>query len=222
MYLQIAFSALTLLVGRQEGHPACKKLEWWGTGVVICLDRDATCIWPSWCHCHSMSLASVKSTLISPFWYRMTRVVPEKGPLNVCVCVCVCVCACVRACVCACVCVMYLQNRRHRCGKWNWLIIDWLVTPRLAGVLFSPPFVCAFVCWVVTIIIIIIIIMVASPARDIASLHHHVHDRLHTPPVVNRITQNVIGVDFLKRNLKIVGQRWVDYISEVIRDIFLA
>jgi len=23
-----AFSALTLLVGRQEGHPACKKQEW--------------------------------------------------------------------------------------------------------------------------------------------------------------------------------------------------
>jgi len=35
------FSALTLLVGRQEGHPACKKLEWWGTGLVICLERDA-------------------------------------------------------------------------------------------------------------------------------------------------------------------------------------
>jgi len=32
-----AFSALTLLVGRQEGHPACKKLEWLGAGVVICL-----------------------------------------------------------------------------------------------------------------------------------------------------------------------------------------
>ena len=28
-----------LLVGRQEGHPACKKLEWWGAGVVICLER---------------------------------------------------------------------------------------------------------------------------------------------------------------------------------------
>jgi len=39
--LNTAFSALTLLVGRQEGHPACKKLEWWGTGVVICLERDA-------------------------------------------------------------------------------------------------------------------------------------------------------------------------------------
>jgi len=36
-----AFSALTLLVGWQEGHPACKKLECWGAGVVICLERDA-------------------------------------------------------------------------------------------------------------------------------------------------------------------------------------
>ena len=36
-----AFSALMLLVGRQEGHPACKKLEWWGIGMVICLERDA-------------------------------------------------------------------------------------------------------------------------------------------------------------------------------------
>ena len=36
-----AFSALTLLVGWQEGHPACKKTEWWGAGVVICLERGA-------------------------------------------------------------------------------------------------------------------------------------------------------------------------------------
>ena len=36
-----AFSALMLLVGQQEGHPACKKTEWWGTGVVICLERSA-------------------------------------------------------------------------------------------------------------------------------------------------------------------------------------
>ena len=42
-----AFSALTLLVGRQEGHPACKKTEWWGAGVVFCLERGADCIWPS-------------------------------------------------------------------------------------------------------------------------------------------------------------------------------
>jgi len=24
-----------LLVGLQKGHPACKKTEWWGAGVVI-------------------------------------------------------------------------------------------------------------------------------------------------------------------------------------------
>jgi len=35
------FSALMLLVGRQEGHPACKKTEWWGAGMVICLQRGA-------------------------------------------------------------------------------------------------------------------------------------------------------------------------------------
>jgi len=40
--LKCKFSALTLLVGRQEGHPACKKTyEWWGAGMVICLERDA-------------------------------------------------------------------------------------------------------------------------------------------------------------------------------------
>jgi len=33
--------ALTLLVGRLKGHPACKKLEWWGAGVVICLELGA-------------------------------------------------------------------------------------------------------------------------------------------------------------------------------------
>jgi len=32
---------LTLLVGRQEGHPACEKTEWWGAGVVVCLEQDA-------------------------------------------------------------------------------------------------------------------------------------------------------------------------------------
>jgi len=36
-----AFSALTLLVGRQERHLACKKSEWWVAGVVICLERGA-------------------------------------------------------------------------------------------------------------------------------------------------------------------------------------
>ena len=50
-----------------------------------------TCMWPSWCHGHSLSLASVKSRLVLPFWCRLTWVVPEIGPLSGCVCVCVCV-----------------------------------------------------------------------------------------------------------------------------------
>jgi len=36
-----AFSALTLLVGWQEGYPACKKTERWGAGMVICLEPGA-------------------------------------------------------------------------------------------------------------------------------------------------------------------------------------
>ena len=50
-----------------------------------------TCICPSWCHYHSLSLASVKSRLVLPFWCWLTWVVPEKGPLNGCVCVGVCI-----------------------------------------------------------------------------------------------------------------------------------
>ena len=29
------------LAGWQEGHPACKKTEWWGAGIVTCLQRGA-------------------------------------------------------------------------------------------------------------------------------------------------------------------------------------
>ena len=80
-----AFSALTLLVGRQEGHPSCKKLSGGVLAWLSVWSEVQTCIWLSWCHCHSLSLASVKSRLVLPFWYRLTWVVPEKGPLNVCV-----------------------------------------------------------------------------------------------------------------------------------------
>ena len=84
-----SFSALTLLVGRQEGHPACKKLSGGVLAWLSVWSEVQSCIWPSWCHCHSLSLASVKSRSVLPFWYRLTRVVPEKGPLNgMCVCVC--------------------------------------------------------------------------------------------------------------------------------------
>jgi len=80
-FMQYAFSALTLLIGRQEGYPA-----WWGAGVIICLWRGA--------HLHTVQLMPLPFTVCSfskiqidlPFWYRLIWVVPEKGPLNVCMC----------------------------------------------------------------------------------------------------------------------------------------
>ena len=80
----LAFGALTLLVGRQEGHPACKKLSGGVLAWLSVWSNVQTGVWPSWCHCHSLSLASVKSRLVLPFWYWLTRVVPDKGPLNGC------------------------------------------------------------------------------------------------------------------------------------------
>jgi len=68
------FSALTLLVGRQEGNLACKKTELWGAIFLErCADLHMAQLMP-------LSLASVKSRLVLPFWYRLTRVVPGTGP----------------------------------------------------------------------------------------------------------------------------------------------
>jgi len=84
----MSFSALTLLVGRQEGHPSCKKLS---GGVLACLcvcNEVQICISPSWCHCHSLYLAPVNpdwfyqngsAFLVPAYW-----VVVEKRPLNEC------------------------------------------------------------------------------------------------------------------------------------------
>jgi len=79
----LAFSALLLLVGRQEGHPACKKTEWWGAGVVICLERGADL--------HMAQLMTLPLTVsgFSKIQIGFAFLVLEKGPLNGCVCVCV-------------------------------------------------------------------------------------------------------------------------------------
>jgi len=42
-----AFSALTLLVGRQEGHPACKNLSGEVLAWLSVWSEVQTCIWPS-------------------------------------------------------------------------------------------------------------------------------------------------------------------------------
>jgi len=47
------------MVRRQEGNPACKKLSGGVLAWLSVWSEVQTCIWPSWCHCHSLSLASV-------------------------------------------------------------------------------------------------------------------------------------------------------------------
>ena len=90
-----AFSALTLLVGRQEGHPACKKTEQWGVGVVICLERGADL------HMAQLMPLPLTVSCFSKIQIGYTFLVPAhpgspgKRPLNG-MCVCVCVCVCVR------------------------------------------------------------------------------------------------------------------------------
>jgi len=86
------FSALTLLVGRQEGHPACKKLEWWGAGMVVCLERGADL------HMAQLMPLPLTVSCFSKIQIGFTFLVlvhlgsPGKMVVKwVCVCVCVCV-----------------------------------------------------------------------------------------------------------------------------------
>ena len=59
------------------------KIEWWGVGVVICLERGADCshmvqlmpLHPKTSSTH----ASFKSRLVSPFWYWLTQAVLENS-----------------------------------------------------------------------------------------------------------------------------------------------
>jgi len=59
-----AFSALTLLVGRQDCHQSCKKLSGRVLTWLSVWGKVQVCIWPSWCHCHSLFLAPV-----NPDWF---------------------------------------------------------------------------------------------------------------------------------------------------------
>ena len=86
-----------LLVGRQEGHPACKKLSggmltWlsgWGADLHIAQQMPV----PLTISCSSKSRL-VLPFLVLPFWYLLTRVVPDKFQKSSKTVVCVCVCVC--------------------------------------------------------------------------------------------------------------------------------
>ena len=89
-----AFSALTLLVGRQEGHPACKKTEWWGAVVVICLE------WGAGLHMAQLMPLPLTVSCFSKIQFGFTFLVlahpgsPGKRAVKR-VCVCVLICRCI-------------------------------------------------------------------------------------------------------------------------------
>jgi len=75
MPVDIPFGALTLLVGRLEGHPACKNV---GYGLLVMM---------IWLSCASLSLpppSTVAPTKfrMEIFWYRLTQLQLEKWPLK--------------------------------------------------------------------------------------------------------------------------------------------
>jgi len=67
-----------LLVGWQEGHPACKKHEWWDAGVVMYLDQGAYLRMAQLMSLPFTISCSSKSRLVLPFWCWLTWVVPDK------------------------------------------------------------------------------------------------------------------------------------------------
>ena len=75
-----AFSFLTLLGGRQEGHPVCKKI--WSDEVLARLsvwsEVQMICTWLSWCHSHPIISCFSKIQNSLSFWYRPTQVVLER------------------------------------------------------------------------------------------------------------------------------------------------
>jgi len=92
-YIEYSFSALMLLVGQQEGHPACKKLSGrmlaWLSGMRCRLAYSPAL--PLTISCSSKSRL-VLTFLVLPFWYLLTRVVPDRFQQSSKTVVCVCVC----------------------------------------------------------------------------------------------------------------------------------
>jgi len=76
------FDAVGWAAGR---HPASKKLSGGVLAWLSVWSEVQTCI--IIVQLMPLPLASVKSRLVLPFWYWLTWVVPDKGPLSGCVCV---------------------------------------------------------------------------------------------------------------------------------------
>ena len=65
-------------LGGRKGIRPVKKLSGGLLAWLSVWSEVQTCIWPIWCHCQSLSLASGKSRSVLPFWYRLTLGSPGK------------------------------------------------------------------------------------------------------------------------------------------------
>jgi len=79
----IAFSALTLLVGHQQKHPACTELivevkAWLSVRSKV----QVICIWCSWCHCHPIISCLVKIQIGLTFLVPAYRGYPGKDAVK--------------------------------------------------------------------------------------------------------------------------------------------
>ena len=93
------FDAVGWAAGRASG--LYKNLEWWGTGVVICLERDADL------HMAQLMPMPLTVSCFSKIQIGFTFLVPadpggpgKRAVKRVCVCVCACACACVLVTLC--------------------------------------------------------------------------------------------------------------------------
>ena len=73
---------------RKSIRPIKKFSDWVRAWLSVWSVLQMICIWSSWCHCHPIISCFSKIQNGLPFWCRLTQVVLEKRPLNVCVCVC--------------------------------------------------------------------------------------------------------------------------------------
>ena len=73
------------LGGRKSIRP--EKTEWWGVGMVICLEQGADLHMAQLMPLPLTISCFSKIQMVLPFWYQLTQIVLDKVPLNGCVCV---------------------------------------------------------------------------------------------------------------------------------------
>jgi len=91
VWFKLLNNAFSGWLGGRKGIQPVKKTEWWGAGMVICLEQSADLhmaqLMPLLLTVSCFSKIQIGFTFLVPAHLGS----PRKGPLNGCVCACVCV-----------------------------------------------------------------------------------------------------------------------------------